>query len=942
MIHGRETIGVWALLLAAGVGAAACSNVGVPAGGLPGQIGDLPVDGTIVLGGLDEPVDLITDDHGVKHLYAESLEALFHAQGWVTASQRFFMMDVLRRFASGRLSELFGSFTLATDVEMRTVFTTRDGRRLGDALWERTQRDDPRAARITEAFVAGVNAWLDDLRAGRNGATLPPEYGFAIIGHSAADLAGFTPADVMTLGRLQAWNLSESVFGEIENARRAARLPAALRADVFRARPAATAVISPESDAGEGAALAASGAAPAGVAPGVVDPATLDAVAAMLESLRAMYPLGTEAQGLGSNNWVVSGRLTESGHAIMANDPHLQLYNPPIWHMVHLVAFGEDEIDVNGVIFPGLPGVILGHNRTGAWGATTSGWDVTDVYVEQITTPADYPAAPRTVLFRGQQVAVQRIVEPFRINRGETVSVPIEIVPHHGPMVPDPDLDDDIEGLESTGMSFRWTGHEITLDSRFLLGMGLARNADEFRAALRDFGTGGQNWVWADIHGDISWSPFVLVPERPAGVIPWLPVPGSGEAEWLADERGETRWVPYERLPQALNPERGWIASANNDPTGTTLDNDPLNDGLYLGPDFAMGFRAERIHDLLSGRAGLHDPAAGLTLGDMARFQYDHQSHEAARLLPHLFAAAEARPELIDGAMADALARLREWGTARPGSAPGAVAWDMVAGVDLAEVRDDVTAQSVSAEELRDSIATSIYVGWSSRLARLTLADDFDGTGIGSPGGEDATKALLHLLEDVGRGDAVRRIHTAGPGGESTLWDDRATAESETRAITLLRALRAGLDMLATETGSADPAEWRWGTIHAARFQHFFGQGGIPSFDIYPFPASGGRDTVNPGSYSLNSSRYNFAGGPSMRHVVVLDPAGVRSINILPGGNNGNPGGEVAENFGRIRPDVDYGTHIPGWIRGDVLEMRFTADEVSRNARSRQTLGPAS
>jgi penicillin amidase len=197
-----------------------------------------------------------------------------------------------------------------------------------------------------------------------------------------------------------------------------------------------------------------------------------------------------------------------------------------------------ESLRVNGVIFPGLPGVILGHNDFGAWGATVSGFDVTDVYIETITTPPDYPASPRTVLFHGEQVPVIRLEETVRVRGAAPVTAIIEVVPHHGPMLPDPNRNDGVVGLAATGMTVRWTGHEITLDSRFLLDLNLARDVNEFRNALQNFATGGQNWIWADVSGDIAYFPYVLVPQRPAGSVPYLPMPGTGEAEWLTDDDG--------------------------------------------------------------------------------------------------------------------------------------------------------------------------------------------------------------------------------------------------------------------------------------------------------------------------------------------------------------------------------------------------------------------
>ncbi len=915
-----------------------------PTPGTTDPIGELPIDETAPLAGLPGPTDVVTDDHGVKHIYGPDAHSVLFVQGYVTAQQRFFMMDVLRRFATGRLSGLFGTLTLATDAENRTVFMTRDGRRLEEALWERVQQEDPEAAGFAQAYTDGVNAWLADLRAGRNGAKLPPEYSFPIIGLGAEQLEPWRPQDCLALGRLQAWNLSITPFAEIARARLADALPDDIERDVFRFAPATRATILPLADEPPARAAAASD-APA-IAPGQVPRERLDAILAAHERARRWSPIGF-GEHVGSNNWVISPRLTESGHAIMANDPHLQLFNPPIWHMVQLVAEGDGPgsptaMSLNGVIFPGLPGIILGHNEHGAWGATTSTWDTTDAYVEQVTTPPDYPASPRTVLFQGRQVPVLRVEEQIPVNRGEPRTIVIEIVPRHGPMVPDPDLNDDVEGLAATGMSFRWTGHEVTLDSRFLIDLGRACNVEEFKQAIRSLAAGGQNWVWADVSGDIAYFPYVLIPQRPPGTRPWLPLPGTGEAEWLSDESGRPLWVPEHQVPQAVNPPEGYLASSNNDTIGTTLDDDPANDPLYLGWSYDLGFRQERILELFSNAAGLRDPDAKITLDDVVRCQYDHHSKEAARLLPFLFAAAEARPDLVTPEMAEALGRLRAWGEAKPGTEPGAVAYDLVAGVDPAEVRDDVPPREteVSDEEKADAAASSIFVAWLSRLVRATFADDLAGTGVGVPGGQDATKALLHLLEDVGREEDAFRVHTAGPDGESTLWDDRTTPQKESRDEILLAALDAGLAFLRETLESDVQSEWLWGRLHRARFQHFFGQGGLPIFDLFPFPAPGGRFTVNPAAFSLTTDDYTFAGGPSMRHVVVLDPAGIRAVNVLPGGNNGDPGGRDNENYNRIAPEIDYGKHIPKWIRGEVFELRITRGEVAEHAVRRVRFSP--
>jgi len=902
----------------------------------PNPVLQLPVDQTIALPGLPVTTDVAFDSLGMPHIYANDTRAVLFVQGYETAKARFWEMDAFRRVAEGRLSELFGRITLSMDLEMRTAFTTRDGERLEEELWQHLLDVDPDAAAQSQAYADGVNAWLADLRAGRNGATIPPEYGVVDLGVDA--LVDWRPQDTLAIGRLQAFSLSSTLADEIHAAEiYASKLPKAVISDVFRSAPAAPATVLPHSQATR----ALRDPTQASVPPALPPLPVLRSVGAMLDQLSQLNPLGQRGRGLGSNNWIVAPSLSANGHAMLANDPHLQLFNPPIWHMVQLDSAdaASDPTRATGVQFPGLPGIILGHNDYGAWGATVAVFDVTDIYVEQVTTPTDYPSSPRTVRFKGRDVPVLRVEEPIKMNDGSTYTAVIEVVPHHGPMVPDPNPDDDVVGLAATGMSFRWTGHEITEDSRFLTDLLRARNVDEFKAAVRFFGVGAQNWVWADVHGDIAYFPYVLVPQRPKGTIPYLPMPGAGEAEWLQDDSGNVLWLPESKFPQATNPPEGFLATANNDQIGNTLDNDPLNDDIYLTFTADIGFREQRIQDLLSNRAGLRPQDAKITMADMAAYQYDTSSLEASRLVPFLFAAAQNRADLVDSAMADAIGRLQAWGEEKPGSP----AWMLSSGVDPADVRDDVPPRlnPVTDEERADAVAASIYAAWITRLSRAVFDDDFAGTGIGAPGGDDATKALLHLLEDIDQTDPNFVVNTKGPNGESTLWDDKSTPAIETRDEILLGALRDGLDFLAEQLQSNNADDWFWGKLHQVRFQHFFGQAGVPIFDLGNFPAPGGRFTVNPGHYDLNSDSFVFSDGPSERFVAELDPDGIHSINILPGGNNGNPGGGTPAFYNHINPAIHYGDHAPGWINGQTFEYRVSRQAVADDTKLHIRYEPA-
>jgi penicillin amidase len=239
----------------------------------------------------------------------------------------------------------------------------------------------------------------------------------------------------------------------------------------------------------------------------------------------------------------------------------------------------------------------------------------------------------------------------------------------------------------------------------------------------------------------------------------------------------------------------------------------------------------------------------------------------------------------------------------------------------------------VTDQERTNAVATSIFGAWETRLGPAVFTDDFAGTGIGIPTGQDATKALLHILEDVERSDSGFRVYTKGANGESTLWDNKTTPQVETRDEIMLTALRDALAFLQTKFKTPEPQNWLWGILHKVRFQHFLGQAGINIYDIGPFAAPGARYTVNPANYDLSTTtNFEFTSGPSERFVAVLDPAGIRAVNALPGGQNGNPGGPGSALYNAIHPDIHYGDLIPGWIDGQTFEYHISRADVAAHA----------
>jgi len=883
---------------------------------------------TVALPDLPAGVEVVYDSIGIPHIYGPDLNSVVYVQGYVHAAHRFWQMDVGRLWGEGRLSELFGAGSLTSDVAMRTLFTTQDGRRLEEVVWERIQATDPEVAAEIEAYSAGVNAWLADLRAGRNGATLPPEYASYAVYLGPDDLAPWRPQDTASIYLAGWWGQDKQVlsdtmaFQEIFE-----QLDETTRKDVLRPAPFAfVPVVSSTQPM-----VNAPPASPTSVPPALPRPGVARAVRSLLDELVRTSPAGRRDPNAGSNNWAVAPSLSDSGFAMLASDPHTALSNPADSFLQQLDVASSPPMQVSGVGI-GMPGIIYGHNESGAWGVTYTVFDNVDVYVETITTPADYPTSPRTVLFNGQQVPVLRIEEKFLLNGGGEIIYPIEVVPHHGPMLPDPNLNDAVVGLAATAMTMRWTGQEVSNAFRAFLDLMRAQNADDFRAALRSNvqAAGPGNWVWADVHGDIAYSPYALLPQRPTGTVPWAPMPGTGEAEWLTDGQGNIAWLPEESFPQALNPPQGFIATANSDPTGHTRDNDPLNDGAYFAAWYLDGLRLQRIQDMLSNRANLRPPGAKITMADMSAYQYDTASLDALRMLPFLFAAAEARPALVTAKMAQAITHLQAWMEDKPGSPAG----DAVSGIDAHDLRADVPprAQPVTEEEQADAVGSSIYHAWVKQVLDALPGRDWQ-----LLLWTIQWRLVVHLLEDIDQTDPAFRVYTKGPNGDSTMWDDPATPEIETRTEVLLGALSQSLDLLEQKFGSTDMNTWLWGKVHQVRFQHSISR----AYDMGPFPAPGGFSTVNlayPG-WGGYAGDFTFSLGPSQRLVVLLDPAGIKAVNILPGGENGNPG--ALSKYNKINPAIHYGDLIPKWLNGETVEMRVTRQAVAADNRRHVKYVPA-
>ncbi len=473
------------------------------------------------------------DRLGVPHIEAHSIPDALWVQGYVTAQDRLWQMDIFRRVSAGELSEIFGPSMLDRDRESRVLGLKRA------ALAARARLPAEDRA-LFAAYAAGVNAFIESHRG-----NLPLEF----------HLLNYQP---------KSWEIVDSILVAMHMFR---TLTNSWRDEIMKRS--------------------------------LLERATPEQVQALLpvRSGREFAP--------GSNAWAVSGARTASGKPLFANDPHLDYSIPCIWYSVHLKAPGLNAI---GVTVPGVPGVILGHNERIAWGATNLGFDVQDLYLS--------PVAERVE---------QEIIH---VKGAADVVLPVSFT-SYGPVVAE------VGGQKA---ALHWTAADPTVWQFPFIEIDRARDWPAFTRALERYGGPAQNWVYADVDGNIGYQAAGKLPIR-KGFDGSVPVPGNGRFDWQG-------YIPFDQLPRAYNPQSGMIVTANQNPF-------PPNYPYTVSGNFASQFRSNRIRELLQNGSRF-EPA------DFLRIETDVYSafaHEfAENLVRAIIRRKPSEPEL--GSVA---ARLRAW-----------------------------------------------------------------------------------------------------------------------------------------------------------------------------------------------------------------------------------------------------------------------------------------
>jgi penicillin amidase len=908
----------------------------------------------LTLPGLSQKAEIVRDGEGIPHIRAQNQQDLYYLQGWVHAEDRLFQMDLTRRQPSGTLAELFGPSSLPGDVQARTLGLRRAAERSAEALSDET-------IAALEAYARGVNDWV------RHGPGLPPEY--ALLGFDdPEDFLPWNVVDGVVIGKAIAFNLSFDldIDNTVDLQAYVDVLGPAgsvvFTQDVFRSQPFDCASTVPDATGdypfipvpgpvdpnacppatvaavGNGNGRAA-GSAAASATGGAVSSATIGKMARdAAKNLRKSEFIRNvlDADGTtGSNEWGVGRALGANGRPIIANDPHLSLNTPSTFYPIGLEAPG---LNVFGSSFPGTSGVVLGHNKHIHWGATTNPMDVTDTFVELVVF--DNSGVPVATLFQGNSEPVELVPEQFFFNNnGTLVQAPpgngipafTTIVPrrNNGPIIQL--FSEPAPGAVIPALSVQYTGYSGTRELDTFRLWNEARNLKDFQEGLKYFDVGSQNWVYADNAGNMGYfasaenpiradlqqgtvAPGSLTGFFPPGVPvpPWFIRDGtSGAHEWLAVQNPQPgQAIPYEvlrqdELPNTLNPPAGWFVNANNDPAGTVLDNNPLNqlrvDGegiYYLNPGYAGGFRAgtitRRIRDYIGSQGQL-------SKSDLQSIQADVSLLDARFFVPYILAAFDnagqpGKPEQLaelaaDPRIVEAVGRLTAWNYTTPTG--------IQAGYDDGDpvVPDWTQLPEPSVEEIQHSVAATIYSVWRGQAVRRFVDQPL--AGLPGPGSTQAMTSMQHLLR------------TDGGSGIIDFFDVPGIADPlDQRDYKLLAALQAALDLLAGDefalafANSTDQSDYCWGKLHRIVLDHPF----VSPFSLPPqppgafpqpvpglpgYPTDGGFNVVDASSHSARADGVNdfrFGGGPVRRFV--SEPQGAFNSgaeSIWAGGVSGVP-----------------------------------------------------
>ncbi|MFN8254684.1 MAG: penicillin acylase family protein [Bacteroidales bacterium] len=508
-------------------------------------------NGEVALKGLKEKVVIRRDSWAIPHIIASNETDLYRATGYVMAQDRLWQMDLLRRVTMGRLSEIFGSDLIKADKLMRSLRISEKSRLV-------LEKTDKHIVDNLEAFVDGINQYIES-----HFDKLPPE--FTILGYKPEK---WKIEHTVNLIGYMAWDLTSSWDTEV------LLYQLSQKVDSIKLKQLLPDISDQKTYTFNQEKIALN---------------ELQLRSELLTATDKLAELGLDVFE-GSNNWAVSGKKSTTGFPILANDMHLGFMAPGIWYQAH--QYIENQLDVTGLLLPGEPFVIDGHNKDIAWGMTNISVDDMDFYLEKIN-----PSDTNEYKLNSQWKKMDILHEKILTKEGDTVKADLRFT-HRGPVV------SGFKGLKDRVVSMRWTGNEYSNELKTVYLLNRARNWDEFKEALKTFTSLGQNVVYADIKGNIGLWSATGIPLRKGD--PGFLYPGDTTAfDW-------TGFVPFDSLPHEYNPPRGYVSSAN-------CRTAPPDYPYFISSWYDLPYRMDRIREMLEAKDKL-------SIDDFIKMQADFKS----------------------------------------------------------------------------------------------------------------------------------------------------------------------------------------------------------------------------------------------------------------------------------------------------------------------------
>ncbi|MFN3784499.1 MAG: penicillin acylase family protein [Spirosomataceae bacterium] len=539
----------------------------------------IPTNQELKLVGLQGKVDVLYDDNGVPHIFAENDADLYQAQGYVIARDRLWQMEFYTLVAGGRLTEVVGERALEYDRYNRRLGMYKAAQEIANNL-----EKDSLSSAILEKYAAGVNAYIDEL----SDAELPIEY--KILDYKPEKWSKYKTI-------LMLMNMRNTLNGGSTDYR-VSNVAATYGMDVIRELftdyPFEESPIIPEGTAWNFTPV-----------PTPAMPAS--PMAALPKNKELSMRIEEPRPEIGSNNWAVSGEKSATGLPILANDPHLGLSLPSIWYQMQL---SSPSVNVYGVALPGSPGIIIGFNKDIAWGVTNVGSDVMDFY--QIKFKDE---TKKEYWHDNQWKPVQETVEVYHLKSGKEIVDTLRST-HHGPIIYEEENEKNFSKNTPAGHAMRWVALETDgSDMLTFHYLNRAKNHDDYRKALTYYTAPAQNFIFASNQNDIAITPNGK-----------LPLKWQGQGKFLLDGTDPSHdwqgWIPVEQNPTVKNPPRGFVSSANQHSVDPTYP-------YYLGWRFASSERGIRINERLAAMTKA-------TPDSLRMLQNDNFSVAARRILPTL------------------------------------------------------------------------------------------------------------------------------------------------------------------------------------------------------------------------------------------------------------------------------------------------------------------